>query len=85
MSKKYEIEDRDEVEFFNLLQMVKEDWEIQTRHMDTVELIQDRNKWITEFGFGEDDTDKMKQIIDIHTISIMMAQILKFGGVVYDV
>ena len=85
MSKEYEIEDRDEVEFFNLLQMVKEDWEIQTRHMDTVELIQDRNKWITEFGFGEDDTDKMKQIIDIHTISIMMAQILKFGGVVYDV
>ena len=85
MSKKYEKEDRDEVAFFNLLQMVKEDWEIQTRHMDTVELIQDRNKWITEFGFGEDDTDKMKQIIDIHTISIMMAQILKFGGVVYDV
>jgi len=82
---KYEIAKIDDVEFYKLLERVKEDWETETRYMETLELIQDRNKWIKEIGISDDDTDEMKLITDIHTISIMVEQIRRFGGIVYDV
>ena len=82
---KNEIAKIDDVEFYKLLERVKEDWETETRYMETLELIQDRNKWIKEIGISDDDTDEMKLITDIHTISIMVEQIRRFGGIVYDV
>lgn len=47
--------------------------------------MEDRNDYIKNHGIDEDETEEMKQIIDIHTIGIMLEQIRRFSGVVYDV
>ena len=83
--KKYEIANRTDVEFFNLLQMVKEDWIEQVREMGTLELAEDRTDWIKKFGIRDEDTEKVKFLIDIHSLAIQLEQIRRFGGIVYDV
>ncbi len=83
--KEYKIEKIDDVEFYNLLEMVRQNWNEQVRNMTDYELMEDRNEWIKHFGISDEDTDDMKLHTDIHTISIMLEQIRRFGGVVYDI
>jgi len=82
---KYEIAKVDDIEFYNLLEMVKEDWIEQVREMGTVDLVEDRTEWIKKYGIRDEDTVKMKFLIDIHTITIQLEQMRRFGGIVYDV
>lgn len=82
---KYEIAKVDDIEFYNLLEMVKEDWIEQVREMGTVDLVEDRTEWIKKYGIRDEDTEKMKFLIDIHTITIQLEQMRRFGGIVYDV
>ena len=82
---KYEIAKVDDIEFYNLLEMVKEDWIEQVREMGTLDLAEDRTDWIKKYGIRDEDTEKMKFLIDIHTITIQLEQMRRFGGIVYDV
>lgn len=82
---KYEIAKVDDIEFYNLLEMVKEDWIEQVREMGTLDLVEDRTDWIKKYGIRDEDTEKMKFLIDIHTITIQLEQMRRFGGIVYDV
>lgn len=82
---KYEIAKVDDIEFYNLLEMVKEDWIEQVREMGTLDLVEDRTDWIKKYGIRDEDTVKMKFLIDIHTITIQLEQMRRFGGIVYDV
>tara|TARA_Y100000031_G_scaffold100937_1_gene110627 strand:+ start:252 stop:521 length:270 start_codon:yes stop_codon:yes gene_type:complete len=71
------------IKFDELLKMVHEDWETQTKDMNEEELNYDRNEWIRRFGISDDDTEEQKLMIDVHTISICLEQILR-GGIIYD-
>jgi len=82
---KYEIAKVDDIEFYNLLEMVKEDWIEQVRKMGTLDLAEDRTDWIKKYGIRDEDTEKMKFLIDIHTITIQLEQMRRFGGIVYDI
>ena len=71
------------IKFDELLKMVHEDWETQTKDMNEEELNYDRNEWIRKFGISDDDTEEQKLMIDVHTISICLEQILR-GEIIYD-
>jgi len=73
-----------EIEFMTLLDMVKTDWEGTTKDLSNNELMEDRNKWVKERGMSDEDDDEIKQNIDIHTISICLEQLRRFGGIVYE-
>jgi len=82
---KYEMAKVEDVEFFNLLEMIKEDWIEQVREMGTLDLVEDRTDWIKKYGIRDEDTEKMRFLTDIHSIAIQLEQMRRFGGIVYDV
>jgi len=73
-------------EIKELMNKVALDYVEQVALMKDEELSYDRGSWITEFGL-DDDRDSVgenRYAIDIHTLSILIEQLRRFGKIWYD-
>ena len=74
--------------FKELIKMVVEDWKEQAKEMTDEYLDEDRSAWMKKFGRDESHLPKGYEINyldgDIHTISIELEQIRRYGKIIYD-
>ena len=67
-----------------LVKEILKDWKWQVKEMSDKELIDDRSEWMKVFGRDPDDTFDMTKDGDIHTLSIELEQLRRFGEIIYD-
>ena len=72
-------------EIKELLDKVLEDYIIQVVVMSDEELVFDRSKWMKKIGREIYDNEELERHSHIHTISIELEQIRRYGRIVYDV
>ncbi len=72
-------------EIKELLDKVLEDYIIQVAVMSDEELVFDRSKWMKKIGREIYDNEELERHSHIHTISIELEQIRRYGRIVYDV
>ena len=73
--------------FSDLVRRVVEDWKLQTKDMTDEYLDEDRSQWMKIYG--RDNSERGKTLVDviesdIHTISIELEQIRRYGKIIYD-
>jgi len=68
----------------DLIKMVVEDWKLQVKDMSDEELNEDRSEWMKTIGREKYDDEELERHSQIHTVSIELEQIRRFGGIVYD-
>ena len=71
-------------EIKELLDEVLEDYINQASLMNDKELSYDRSDWMKTVGIEKYDNEKLKRHSQIHTNSIELEQIRRFGRIVYD-
>ena len=71
-------------EIKELLDEVLEDYINQASLMNDKELSYDRNEWMRTIGREKYDDKELERHSQIHTVSIELEQIRRFGGIVYD-
>jgi len=67
----------------DLIKMVIKDWKYQVKDMSDSQLSEDRSYWMKNYGDVHNDSDKHKVEIDIHTITIELEQVRRFGSIYY--
>ena len=67
-----------------LLDEVLEDYINQASLMNDKELSYDRSEWMKTIGREKYDDEELEKHSQIHTVSIELEQIRRFGGIVYD-
>ncbi len=72
-------------EILDVLGDVAKDYMEQVALMKDEELAYDRSYWIRKYGDGNGAFDENTYEVDIHTISILLEQIRRFGRIYYDV
>ena len=70
-------------EIKELLDEVLEDYINQVAVMSDKELSYDRSDWMKTIGREKYDDDELERHSQIHTVSIELEQIRRFGGIVY--
>jgi hypothetical protein len=67
-----------------LVKMIVDDWKWQVKEMTDEELKEDRSEWMKKYGIPHND-DGEDEILwsDIHTISIEIEQLRRFGEIQY--
>ena len=67
-----------------LVRMIVDDWKWQVKEMTDEELKEDRSEWMKKYGIPHND-DGEEDILwsDIHTISIEIEQLRRFGEIQY--
>ena len=71
-------------EIKKLLDEVLEDYINQVVVMNDKELSYDRSEWMRTVGREKYDDEELERHSQIHTVSIELEQIRRFGGIVYD-
>ena len=71
-------------EIKKLLDEVLEDYINQVAVMSDTELIYDRSEWMRTVGREKYDDEELERHSQIHSVSIELEQIRRFGGIVYD-
>ena len=71
-------------EIKKLLDEVLEDYINQASLMNDKELSYDRNEWMRTIGREKYDDEELERHSQLHTVSIELEQIRRFGGIVYD-
>ena len=71
-------------EIKELLDEVLEDYINQVAVMSDKELSYDRNEWMKTIGTEKYDDKELERHSQIHSVSIELEQIRRFGGIVYD-
>ena len=71
-------------EIKELLDEVLEDYINQVAVMSDTELIYDRSEYMKTTGREKYDDKELERHSQIHTVSIELEQIRRFGGIVYD-
>ena len=71
-------------EIKELLDEVLEDYINQASLMNDKELSYDRSEWMKTIGREKYDDEELERHSQIHTVSIELEQIRRFGGIVYD-
>ena len=71
-------------EIKELLDEVLEDYINQVAVMNDKELSYDRNEFMKTTGKEKYDDKELERHSQIHTVSIELEQIRRFGGIVYD-
>ena len=71
-------------EIKELLDEVLEDYINQVAVMSDTELIYDRSEWMRTVGREKYDDKELERHSQVHSISIELEQIRRFGGIVYD-
>ena len=71
-------------EIKELLDEVLEDYINQASLMNDKELSYDRNEFMKTTGKEKYDDEELERHSQIHTVSIELEQIRRFGGIVYD-
>jgi nuclear transport factor 2 (NTF2) superfamily protein len=71
-------------EIKKLLDEVLEDYINQVAVMNDKELSYDRSEWMKTIGREKYDDEELERHSQIHTVSIELEQIRRFGGIVYD-
>ena len=71
-------------EIKKLLDEVLEDYINQVAVMSDKELSYDRNEWMKTIGREKYDDEELERHSQIHSVSIELEQIRRFGGIVYD-
>ena len=74
-------------EIKELMNKVAKDYVEQVALMKDEELSYDRGAWITEFALDDDRgrVGENGEDVDIHTLSILIEQLRRFGRIWYDV
>ena len=67
-----------------LLDEVLEDYISQVATMSDDELNEDRSEWMKTIGREKYDNEELERHSQIHSVSIELEQIRRFGGIVYD-
>jgi len=70
-------------EIKELLDEVLEDYINQASLMNDKELSYDRNEWMRTIGREKYDDKELERHSQIHTVSIELEQIRRFGGIIY--
>ena len=73
--------------FSDLVRRVVEDWKFQTKDMTDEYLDEDRSQWMKIYG--RDNSERGKTLVDVmesdlHTITIELEQIRRYGKIIYD-
>ena len=68
----------------DLIKMVVEDWKLQVKDMSDEELNEDRSEWMKTIGREKYDNEELEKHSQIHSVSIELEQIRRFGEIVYD-
>ena len=71
--------------FQDLIRMVVEDYKEQVKEMSDEELEEDRSEWMKKYGIPHHDyidTNPLHE--DIHTITIELEQVRRFGEILYS-
>ncbi len=73
--------------FSDLVRRVVEDWKLQTKDMTDEYLDEDRSQWMKIYG--RDNSERGKTLVDVmesdlHTITIELEQIRRYGKIIYD-
>ena len=71
-------------EIKKLLDEVLEDYINQASLMNDKELIYDRSEYMKTTGREKYDNEELEKHSQIHSVSIELEQIRRFGGIVYD-
>ena len=71
-------------QIMNILQDITTDYIQQVSLMSDKELDYDRSYWILHYGVGNGSYDENTYDVDIHTISILLEQVRRFGRIVYE-
>ena len=71
-------------QIMNILQDITTDYIQQVSLMSDEELNYDRSYWILHYGDGNGSYDENTYEVDIHTISILLEQVRRFGRIVYE-
>ena len=71
-------------EIKKLLDEVLEDYINQVAVMNNKELSYDRSEWMKTIGREKYDNEELERHSQIHSVSIELEQIRRFGGIVYD-
>jgi nuclear transport factor 2 (NTF2) superfamily protein len=71
-------------EIKKLLDEVLEDYINQVAVMNDKELSYDRSEWMKTIGREKYDDEELERHSQIHSVSIELEQIRRFGGIVYD-
>ena len=71
-------------EIKKLLDEVLEDYINQVAVISDKELSYDRSEWMKTIGREKYDDEELEKHSQIHTVSIELEQIRRFGGIVYD-
>jgi nuclear transport factor 2 (NTF2) superfamily protein len=71
-------------EIKKLLDEVLEDYINQVAVMNDKELSYDRSEWMKTIGREKYDNEELERHSQIHSVSIELEQIRRFGGIVYD-
>ena len=71
-------------EIKKLLDEVLEDYINQVVVMNDKELSYDRSEWMKTIGREKYDNEELERHSQIHSVSIELEQIRRFGGIVYD-
>ena len=71
-------------QIMNILQDITTDYIQQVILMTDKELDYDRSYWILHYGDGNGSYDENTYDVDIHTISILLEQVRRFGRIVYE-
>ena len=67
-----------------LVKEILKDWKWQVKEMSDKELIDDRSEWMKTIGREKYDNEELEKHSQIHSVSIELEQIRRFGGIVYD-
>jgi hypothetical protein len=73
--------------FSDLVRRVVEDWKFQTKDMTDEYLDEDRSRWMKIYG--RDNSERGETLVDVmesdlHTITIELEQIRRYGKIIYD-
>ena len=71
-------------EIKELLDEVLEDYINQVAVMSDTELVYDRSDFMKTTGREKYDDEELERSSQLHTVSIELEQIRRFGGIVYD-
>ena len=66
-----------------IIKSIVKDWKYQVKDMSDSQLSEDRSYWMKNYGDVHNDSDKHKVEIDIHTITIELEQLRRFGSIYY--
>ena len=70
--------------FTDLVKMVVDDWKFQVKEMEDEELMEDRSEWMKKYSIPHTNyTDDNSLDSDIHTITLELEQIRRFGEIIY--